>query len=169
MNDQQTSYVAEILSASERHFEDSGNVILGSIEAQVGDRMEIVRFRIDQARAMVRRIMFAAAGVAADAAPEALVGKRVRVVLAPWTCRDGSERLVVRKWLPAEPRPGAAKPAAPTAPAWERDAAAVARAPRRTTAAKAWAKFKANAADEDDIPPSGDQAARSWYGSVGHP
>jgi hypothetical protein len=151
MNDQQSSYPAEILSATERHFEDSGNVILGTIEATIGDRREIVKFRIDKARSVVRKILFEAAGLAPDSEPEQLVGRRVRVVLGDWTRRDGTTMPVVKRWLPAEGKPRAAKPAAPAAKAalaWERDEAQ--KQPPRTPAARVKASVERAGGEEDD-------------------
>jgi hypothetical protein len=152
MNDEQPSYPAEILSATERHFQDTGAVVLGTVEATIGDRREIIRFRIDKARSVVRKILFEAAGLAPDSEPEALAGKSVRVVLAPWTGRDGVERLVVRKWLPAEPKPRAAKAATPAvkpAPAWERDEAQ--KQPPRAPAARVKASVERAGGEEPEM------------------
>jgi hypothetical protein len=154
MNDEQTPYPAEILTATERHFEDSGNVLMGRIEVTISDRREIVNFRIDQTREVIRRILFQAAGLAADAEPEQLVGRRVRVVLGDWTRRDGTTTPVVRKWLPAESKPRAARPASPAAkpaPAWERDEQ---KRPPRTPAARVRASIERAGGEfpDDEIP-----------------
>jgi hypothetical protein len=155
MNDQQTAYPAEILTATERHFEDSGNVLMGRIEVTISDRREIVNFRIDQTREVIRRILLQAAGLAADAEPEQLVGRRVRVVLGDWTRRDGSTTPVVRRWLPVEAKPRAARPASPAAkpaPAWERDEAQ--KRPPRTPAARVRASIERAGGEfpDDEIP-----------------
>jgi hypothetical protein len=150
MNDEK-NHPATITAATVKHFEDTGNVILGTLEVVVGDRLETVRFRVDETRAVVKRILFEAAGLASDAEPEQLIGRHVRVVLGGWTSQSGVTRTVVRKWLPAEPKPRAPKPAAPAAkaaPAWERDEAQ--KRPPRTPAARVRASIERAGGEEDD-------------------
>ena len=154
MSEQQTTYPAVITAANVKHFDDTGNVILGTVEAQVGDELKTVRVRVDETRAFVKRILFEAVGLERDAEPEQLVGRHVRVVLGDWTNADGATRTVVRRWLPVEAKPRAAKPAAPTAkpaPTWERDEQ---KRPPRTAAARVRSAIERAGGEmpDDEIP-----------------
>ena len=146
-----------IVEAAEVSYPDTGEQVRGVVALESG---EAVKFSIRKSWSGSMRALFGAAGVADDEPAEALVGKAVEVVVGEFTGRDGQPRPVVKRWhKPAGSASTAApvaKPAASKAvsdvPAWQSDEAAP-RAPRRTTAQKAHAAFKANvaaSAEEDD-------------------
>jgi hypothetical protein len=149
MNDEH-DFPATITAACERHYDDSGTVLHGEVAVDLGDRVQTIRVRLGEERAVIRRILFKAAGLPDDAQPEQLVGRHVRVALGTWVDRQGIARPVVRKWLPSKPAtaPALKKPAAP---AWENDQEQ--RRPPRTSAARVKASVeRAGGGEDDDIP-----------------
>ena len=145
---------ATITECGEVSYDDSGEQIRGTVALADGDT---IRFTIRRSWSGSLRALFGAAGVDADEPAEALAGQAVEVVIGAFTGRDGNPRPCVKKWFrpagSASTSPPVAKPAASKAPAWEADDQQVPRAPRRTTAQKAAAEFKAQpAVGGDDIP-----------------
>ncbi len=156
---------ATITIAEAVEYPDSGPLVRGTVAVFTNGVEQLVRFRIPRSWDASIRALFSAAGVPEDADAEQLVGKAVAVTLGECQGRDGEPRPTVKRWhRPApsvrtamldRPREVAALPhpaPKPAGPAWERDEAAIARAPRRTPVQKLAADARANGAPEDDIP-----------------
>jgi hypothetical protein len=154
---------AVIQAAEAAEYPDSGPLVRGTVSVFVDGTERLVKFRIPRSWDASIKALFTAAGLPEDADAEQLAGKSVLVTLGDYIGKDGESRPVVKRWhRPAattrtamldQPREVAAMahPAGkPTGPAWERDEAAAARAPRRTPAQKAAAEFKANNQGDDD-------------------
>ena len=149
---------ATITECGEVSYDDSGEQIRGVVSLESGDT---IRFSIKKSWSGSIRAIYGAAGVADDQPAEALTGAAVAVEVGTFVGRDGAPRSCVKKWFKptgaastAAPvtKPAASKAAVSDVPAWQADGAAP-RAPRRGTAARAHAAFKANvaaSAEEDD-------------------
>jgi hypothetical protein len=157
---------AVIREAAAVSYDDSGDSIRGVAAVFTNGVEQLVKFRIPRSWEGSIRALFSAADLPEDADASQLVGAAVSVVLGEYQGRDGEPRSTVKRWYrpaPAtrtatldRPREVAALPhpaPKPTGPAWERDEAAAARAPRRTPAQKAASQFKQNSADDDDSIP----------------
>jgi hypothetical protein len=147
-DDRLPATITECVDAS---YDDSGEIVRGLVTTDDGNA---IRFRIPRSWGGSISAIYGACGVHIEEPADRLAGKAVSVTLGTFTGKDGIERPVIKKWhKPAAPAKAAT--AKPAALAWESDEAAAPRAPRRTTAAKAHAAFKANVAapeDDDTIP-----------------
>ena len=153
---------AVIREAAAVSYDDSGDSIRGVVAVFIDGQERLAKFRINRAWEGSVRALFGSCGLSPDDDPEQLVGAAIEVTMGTYDSANGPVP-VVKKWhRPAtrtamldRPREVAALPhpaPKPTGPAWERDEQATTRAPRRSSAQKAHAEFKANNEDGDDIP-----------------
>ena len=150
-----------IREAVEADYPDSGPVIRGTVAVQTADGEVLVRFRILRSWEGSIKAIFHSCGLHSTDPAGSLAGHEVLVELGSFTGQDGNERPVVKRWHKAQ----ASKPATPKAavsdvPAWQADdadprpeAEAAARAPRRTSNAKARAEFRQTSGDDGDSIP----------------
>jgi hypothetical protein len=148
-DDRLPATITECVDAS---YDDSGEIVRGLVTTDDGSA---IRFRIPRSWGGSISAIYGACGVHIEEPADRLAGRPVAVTLGTFTGKDGIERPVIKRWhKPAAPAKAAT--AKPAGPAWESDEAAP-KVVRRTTAAKAHAAFKANAAaaapeDDDTIP-----------------
>ncbi len=77
-----------------------GAVLVGQVAVEgVRGRVVAITFRYGPEEWLRRKHLHRATGVEIDEPAEALVGRRVRVVLGEWPDSDGGRRLGVRRWL----------------------------------------------------------------------
>jgi len=100
-------YAAVVATATQRSYDDSGDVLLISLTADVSGEPTEVRVRFDANREVARAAAFRSCGLPTGSDPAQLIGRSCRVLLAAWTSTEGRSRLVVRRWV-AAPRAAAA-------------------------------------------------------------